>query len=389
MEIEGPLSVVELEEKKDIDGLIKVLQNRKDNEVRGDAAKALGKIGNTLAVNSLCTALLDDNDQSVRFRAAKALSEIGWQPTQDEIGTAYYVALRQWNHIENFDDLPIETLIIALRSENLIECQDAAQALGKIGDSRAVKPLINLFNKSDTERKVAAASALGQIGAPSAIKPLINSRNFSSPDGIGPAIDALGQIGGTRVIEFLITSLKDKYKNPQLRQAAIRTLGKMGENGAVEPLINVLKDKNEEIRITAIQTLGQIGDSRAVDPLITTLKSRNVSIKNTAVQALGQLGESRAVEELLPLLKNKDFETRRITAEALVTLYKSGSLDEEAQSLVLAQRSTITQPYLDERIDHTDEMKITHALGVKSSSDCIHNDSSKHQDTGIGVDFPV
>lgn len=67
--------VARLKEKRDIKGLIKALKYRKNWLVRSRAAKALGEIGDTRAVEPLCVALKDEN-LGVQTDVAKALKKI-------------------------------------------------------------------------------------------------------------------------------------------------------------------------------------------------------------------------------------------------------------------------------------------------------------------------
>lgn len=71
-----PPNVKKMEAKKDVGGLIKALSYWKDKNVRNDAATALGKIGDTRAVEPLIRAL-DDKDQDVCKEAASALETLG------------------------------------------------------------------------------------------------------------------------------------------------------------------------------------------------------------------------------------------------------------------------------------------------------------------------
>ena len=72
----GKPNVQKLKEKRDVEGLIKALGYEKKRFVRVEAAKALGKIGDSRAVGPLISAL-SNNDYYVRWEAAKALGKIG------------------------------------------------------------------------------------------------------------------------------------------------------------------------------------------------------------------------------------------------------------------------------------------------------------------------
>jgi len=98
----------------------------------------------------------------------------------------------------------------------------------------------------------------------------------------------------------------------------------LGRLGAVEPLIDIIKDIDKErdklsntrndillreymVRSTAIEALGQIGDARAVEPLINTLKNDNSSNRREAATALGKIGDKRAVPALSEAALRDDY----------------------------------------------------------------------------------
>jgi len=187
--------------------------------------------------------------------------------------------------------------------------KEAAQALGQIGDVRAVSSLVTVI-KTDKVSWVCKASIealekLGwqpntdeagafywilkeqwdrcsKIGTP-AVMPLISALE----DGVSKAaaVKALGQIGDVRAVEPLIAA----FKNKSVTESAIDTLVKIG-TPTVEPLIAALRDENWYTRWAAAKTLGQIGDTRAIEPLIAALQDKDASVCGTVVTALHRIG---------------------------------------------------------------------------------------------------
>jgi HEAT repeat protein len=295
-------NIESLEKKQDVEGLIRALE-QENADVREDAAKALGRIGDPRAVEPLIAALKDGDD---------------------EVRTGAAVALRAFQ-----DDRAIDALITALKDEDKDVRRYSAYSLGEIGDLRAVEPLIAAFK--DEDHPSAPAKALGKIGDPRAVELLIAALKDESWGIRDTAAEALGQIGDPRAVEPLTTLLHDEDGN--VRKSAILALDNLGwypdnqEDGAsywaihikweipldldfasFTQLITALYHPESEVRQAAAQKLGQAGDPRAVEPLIAALKDKDVDegVHQSAVEALGQIGEA-AVEPLIAVFKDRNF----------------------------------------------------------------------------------
>lgn len=319
----GPPDVAKMKAKKDIKGLVKALGYQRDFHVREDAAKALGGIGDSRAVEPLIIALAD------RYAKLDAIGALG--NIRDPRAVQPLIAL-----LEKEADGGLWT--------------DCIKALVKIG-APSVEPLIVLLSKWDSGVRRCAAEALEKlgwkpdrretgawyyiarcdwegasaIGIP-AVKPLIEVLKMNE-DAIGSgfsteviwgAPQALGKIGAPAV-KPLITALKkgDPEENWGLRMSISEALGRIGAP-AVEPLIAALKSRDWSVRVFAAEALGAIGDTRAVEPLIAALKDEEVC--PSAITALGRIGDPRAIEPLKPFRDDEDWSTLNAAAEALQKL---------------------------------------------------------------------
>jgi HEAT repeat protein len=160
-----------------------------------------------------------------------------------------------------------------------------------------------------------AAKALGEIGESSAVLPLIAALNHRDNGVRWEAALGLGKIGDARAVEPLIAALKDSG----LCIAAAVALGRIGSAHAVEPLISVLGDKDAKVRVAAAEALGKIGDTRAVEPLIAALEDKDFEVRKAVVEALGKIGDLRAVEPLLACAypwSSERFEQRQLREAA-------------------------------------------------------------------------
>jgi HEAT repeat protein len=216
----------------------------------------------------------------------------------------------------------------------------AAEALGEIGDPRAVDPLTNALNDDKVVRR-AAIRALGEIGAP-AVVPLTNALKDGKEVVRGAAAEVLVKIGAPAV-EPLIAALTDKHEDVRWTVAeALDKIGWLPDEGAngvaywvakrewdqcvligapraVAPLTNALKDDVVGVREAAAKALGKIGDPRAVEPLILALKNDARVVREAAAFALGKIG-APAVEPLTNALKDNAKVVRLAAAFALVEI---------------------------------------------------------------------
>jgi HEAT repeat protein len=185
MGIFGPPNIKKMTARRDVKGLVKALGYQRDLDVRCDAAYALGKIGDPCAIEPLIP-VLQDKDKDVHFAAAWALGTL-----RDPRAVGSLIAsLHDWRGeirarasgaLVEVGEPAVEPLLIALMDKDLSVRMAAAEVLGRIGDLRAVEPLIAVLNDNryDDVCKVAMA-ALGKIGDSRALEPLLAALKSNS-----------------------------------------------------------------------------------------------------------------------------------------------------------------------------------------------------------------
>jgi HEAT repeat protein len=507
----GSPNVEQMKTKRDVPGLIKALTH-KDGSVRKTAVEALGEIRDPRGVGPLKDVLKTD-EWYVRHAAAKALTKLKWRPGKDELGAFYWIVEEKWDQCVAMGPRAVEALIEVLKSTPKTVYDQTLRAgtidaLGAIGDPRAVEPLTAELGSQNENVRITVVMTLGKIGDSSAVLVLIASLKDGNYAVRRAAALALGAIGDPQAIEPLLAALKawdyemgaiaasalvkigipaiepllsaSKESHWQVNHS-IKILDQLGwrpdkdEAGAsywiargkwdecvsigtpaVEPLIRALKGGT----IGAAEALGKIGDPRAAGPLIEALEKRDEEMRRVAIdalvrigspavnglkerlnyrisftgyqsvcqafiKALGEIGDPPAIEPLLPVLGNEDEDLRRSAAEALdglgchpgndetgasywvakqewkkciaigpaaikplisvlhdknkyvrqgaaeslISLYHSKQVDKAGRRLILEKKEVITHP-------HTDGE--TGCTGFRS-----------HEDTGIGLEFPL
>lgn len=133
------------------------------------------------------------------------------------------------------------------------------------------------------------------------------------------AILTLGEMGDERCVAPVLSALRDG--DWQVREVAIEALGQIG-SPAIEGLIRLLRDW--DIRRYALMALGKIKDERVLDPVISYLK--NDEFHEYATDAIVEIGEP-AIEKLLPCLQSKDELVRKQAVIALGRIKSPDTVD--------------------------------------------------------------
>ncbi len=250
--------------------LIRELEDR-NSRIRPFAARVLGSLGGKRAVRPLVEAL----------KEGRRSLQVAWDSRSETpadvilgLGRDKRLADAAKEALTEIGAPAVEPLIALLKDENKFVWQDAAHALGTIGDARAVEPLTQMLDEVDDYDAPAVIVALEHIGGA----------------GLEPLLKAL------------------KHDRLTVRQTTASALGRMGDKRAVPALIEAIDDPVLDARFDAIGALGQIGDERAVPRLIEALEDPAFAgSAGTIMGALSELGDLRAVEPLIRRLKSGRF----------------------------------------------------------------------------------
>jgi phycocyanobilin lyase alpha subunit len=194
----------------------------------------------------------------------------------------------------------VETLITALQDEadrtpagGYPLRRNAARALGKLGDRKAVQPLIDCLSCTDFYVREAAAQSLELLNDPSSIPTLIQLLENNIP-GTLPApeqpdvaqpydaiLEALGTLQATDAIPLIQPFLQ--HPIARIRYAAARSLYQLAANPQqAKPygdiLVEALQGKDLQLRRTALADLGAIGYLEAAEAIAQTLAENSLKL---------------------------------------------------------------------------------------------------------------
>jgi hypothetical protein len=172
------------------------------------------------------------------------------------------------------DTRVVDALIGCLQDQSMEVRQLAAQKLGRVGDGRAVEPLIACLqqNARDSDVGASAAVALGELKDKRAAESLMDClrNDMAGPEVRAAAAVALGQIRDGRAFDVLLKCCNDRHA--EVSSSAIRALGEM---------LPGLKDEEPMRRTTALRTLMAILRTGGNDPRVNGA-ALNVLQQNTS-----------------------------------------------------------------------------------------------------------
>ena len=105
---------------------------------------------------------------------------------------------------------------------------------------------------------------------------------------------------GRTVVEPLVEMLSDREAN--LRMHAALALGELHAHEAAPVLVNALNDPDENVRFHAIEALGRLGAAESIDPLSKIAASDNFFLAFAAIEALSKTDDARVSPLMVSLL---------------------------------------------------------------------------------------
>jgi HEAT repeat protein len=246
-----------------VEPLIEALRLDADASVRAAAARSLGLL-KALAAKATLLEALNDPDPDVGGAAAQALAELG---EKGETTDALLAALRDSDPGKRADtaqalaDLgdrrALEPLLeLALLDPDELVRDRTIEAIKARWADQAVDRLITRMREAP--RGSVWSRMLGGGKPRNERDQLLRLRQR--------AAEALGHLGQPRALDAMIEALKDVDR--MVRRAAAVGLGKLGNVRALDSLVLALRDKERDVRSEAALALGMLGKARAVEPLI-------------------------------------------------------------------------------------------------------------------------
>ncbi|MEM8674142.1 MAG: HEAT repeat domain-containing protein [Cyanobacteria bacterium P01_G01_bin.67] len=230
--------------------------------------------------------------EAEQLTVAKAIANL---KQKEDLGARYYAAW--WlGKFRVQEPEAIATLLEALEDEQdrapdggYPLRRNAARALGKLADSRAVEPLARCLEFPDYYVREAAAQALEMLNDRRCIAALMKlldggvaaaTRVPGKPHLVQPyeaVIEALGTLGATDAT-FLIEPFT-RHSTEKVRYAAARAMYQLtNEDQYGEMLIEALDGEDLQLRRSALMDLGAVGYLKAGQAIADTLAENSMKL---------------------------------------------------------------------------------------------------------------
>lgn len=257
-----------------------------DRDLRKLAAATLASTHHDDAIAPLIAAL-GDLQKEIREIACDGLRY------QVQIGTAKH------------DERVLMALIGVMNDPSPNVCGSAALALGAVRARGYEQALPHLLRATYSPRATVVPSAIDGLAALGDRRAI--DRLFELTGDLAykkQAAVALARLGDPRAAGFLRAAL------PEGDYGVVAALGELRDRESVPALIELLgpqdaKGPKAHLRSSAANALAAIGDDRAVEPLIELAATGDLSTSQGATTALGRLGDSRAIRSLLEICRNE------------------------------------------------------------------------------------
>ncbi len=291
-----------------------------DPAARAGAARALLQEGNA-AVRPLLSALREA-DAEVSGTIMEVLLGMGERIlddiiaafSDDSVNVRRAAATLAGNYPQGRSVLALGRALYSESDEDVRQL--IAESLGRLGDGRGVKPLIDSLEDGSRPVRLAAIRSLGLIGDAMAAGPLIRELADEDYEIVYVTEEALGRIGpaarpalakalrsGDHTLRSHVAEILEEMKSIPRDPAekAWFLIGKerwydLDEIGtpALAPLVEVLADRNVHVRIGAVTAISRIGGTGAIPPLVAALGDPSPIVRKRAENALVAIGSPAA-----------------------------------------------------------------------------------------------
>lgn len=243
--------------------------------------------------------------------ARAALDEQG-QPVSRWWPVAY--ALQRIN-----DARAVPALLALSASSGVYSPAFALRGLAAAKDRRVVPTATAMAAQQDADVRLRAAAvrALGQVGGTDVVQPLLKliSNPATPPNVALEAVTALAAAGGPQAYGAMLDLLTDPW--PAIRAAAITGAAQLDPEGFLLVISTFDRDPDWSVRAALATVLGTLPADRAMPALQELSADDDARVRGPALDALARIGAPDLTKRLFDALDAPDFVVRATAARLM------------------------------------------------------------------------
>ncbi|MCS7227955.1 MAG: HEAT repeat domain-containing protein [Endomicrobia bacterium] len=253
------------------------------NQLRVEAAKMLGELGDEKVVNVLSKIINDrDDDGNVKdaaYFALALLSQRGVIKPLPEMKEFFYSGLKDIN--------PKVRL-------------QAVKYLGELKYTDAVAPLSLRLKDTDKEVVVAAVRSLGSIGDVSILNDLIQVKTHPNETVRLTLAESLGSIASNISTDTAKIAILNRIKNV---------------------LTSLLNDPNGMVRVASAGALLKINDRSGIQILKKGIESDDIDVVIYCIETFGKSGSIEDIKFIEKFLEHQDLKLKTVSSVNILKIY--------------------------------------------------------------------
>ncbi len=259
--------------------LVKKLREALDPVIRMNVIEMLKIIATPDLFTSILNVMKKDPYGEVRIQAMDVVASIG---REEEAITAFSSSL--------MDPAP------DVRSR-------AAELLGEYKNPRALEALLHVLDTPDREFREVVTNSLSHLlsGEQGKVAELVKSVPETKTRKIGMAW-LMGKSRKRGSLKFLVNILGDK--DPDVRAAALGALGKFKKKQSIGNIEKLVYDPNERVRAAAVNAVAAIGGERAYEIVRSAIQDIDSYVRTRAVIGLAKIDLKSTISILQKKVKS-------------------------------------------------------------------------------------
>lgn len=263
------------------------------------------------------------DEEIIKGLGAKDLQVLAESVKDGDKETAYTAIRILWS---NDRDMALDAIVTFLSFASEEELRVFKPLLAEILKGEDDEIIRGLLQWLESEEVLPGPSLVEELGSHSLIQPqsLSPMLNSPDPDERGAAVVALWNSwnldDGLHAMEVAGSLLKGDSREVT---AAIRVLGKMGQERFSHLLVPYLSNPSHEIRreaLTAIHQLVNRNSSRLLPHILRTIESGGSEERITGMETLAEIADSRCIIPLLSISESFTHFERRKAAEIILSI---------------------------------------------------------------------